>query len=69
MLERADAFLPGYIPPVVRMYHLGGHFYGSIVDRASPILVLDRTSFIDWPRLPLEPRQTTSSDWQLACST
>lgn len=23
MLELADAFLPGYIPPVVGMYHLG----------------------------------------------
>jgi hypothetical protein len=42
MLERADAFVPGYIPPEVGMYHLGGHFYGSMVDKVSLILLPDR---------------------------
>jgi hypothetical protein len=42
MLERADVFVPGYIPPDVGMYHLMGHFYGSMVDKVSLILLPDR---------------------------
>lgn len=42
ILEKADVFVPGYIPPDVGMYHLMGHFYGSMVDNVSLILLPDR---------------------------
>lgn len=42
MLERADVFVPGYIPPDVGMYHLMGHFYGSMVDKVSFVMLPDR---------------------------
>lgn len=42
MLEQADVFVPGYIPPDVGLYHLMGHFYGSMVDNVSLILLPDR---------------------------
>jgi hypothetical protein len=42
ILEQADVFVPGYIPPDVGMYHLMGHFYGSMVDEVSLILLPDR---------------------------
>jgi hypothetical protein len=42
MLEQADVFVPGYIPPDVGMYHLMGHFYGSMVDRVSLVMLPDR---------------------------
>lgn len=42
MLEKADVFVPGYIPPEVGMYHLMSHFYGSMVDNVNLILLPDR---------------------------
>ncbi|MBB3800635.1 hypothetical protein FHR47_000869 [Xanthomonas arboricola] len=42
MLERADVFVPGYIPPDIGIYHLGGHFYGSMVDKISLVMLPDR---------------------------
>lgn len=42
MLEKADVFVPGYIPPDAGMYHLGGHFYGSMVDKISLVMLPDR---------------------------
>lgn len=42
MLERADVLVPGYIPPDVGMYHLMGHFYGSMVDKVSLVMLPDR---------------------------
>lgn len=42
MLERAQVFVPGYIPPDVGVYHLGGHFYGSKIDNINLIMLPDR---------------------------
>lgn len=42
VLEQADVFVPGYIPPDIGMYHLMGHFYGSMVDKVSLVLLPDR---------------------------
>lgn len=42
MLEQADAFVPGYIPPDLGMYHVMSHFYGSMVDKVSLVLLPDR---------------------------
>jgi len=42
MLERNDVFVPGYIPPDVGMYDLMGHFYGSMMDKVSVVLLPDR---------------------------
>ena len=42
MLEKADVFAPAYIPSEVGMYHLMGHFYGSMVDNVSLILATER---------------------------
>lgn len=41
-LEQADVFVPGYIPPDIGMYSLIGHFYGSMVDKVSLVLLPDR---------------------------
>jgi len=42
MLEQEDVFVPGYIPPDVGMYDLMGHFYGSMMDNVSVVLLPDR---------------------------
>ena len=42
MLECADVFVPGYIPPAVGMYDLGGHFCGSMIDKVDLIMLPDR---------------------------
>lgn len=42
MLEQADVFVPGYIPPDIGMYHLMGYFYGSMMDKVSLVMLPDR---------------------------
>lgn len=42
MLEQANVFVPGYIPPDVGMYHLMDYFYGSMVDKVDLIMLPDR---------------------------
>lgn len=42
ILEKEDVFVPGYIPPDVGMYDLRGHFYGSMIDKVSVVLLPDR---------------------------
>lgn len=42
MLEQADVFVPGYIPPDVGSYHLMGYFYDSMLNNVSFVLLPDR---------------------------
>lgn len=42
MLEQADVFVPGYIPPDIGAYHLMGYLHGSMVEKVSFILLPDR---------------------------
>lgn len=42
ILEQADVFVPGYIPPDVGLYDLAGYFYGSMADDIDYVLLPDR---------------------------
>ena len=45
ILEQADVFVPGYIPPDVGLYDPGGYFYGSMADDIDYILLLVKNPF------------------------
>ena len=42
ILERADVFVPGYIPPDIGMYQLEGYFYNTMVEEVQMIMLPDR---------------------------
>lgn len=47
ILEQADVFVPGFIPPEVGLYDITAHVYAAMLDGKTLVLLPDGTSCRD----------------------